>query len=217
MKSHIKKILRVIRRLKWHLFDPEYLRWIDSDGDMTLRLNYRLNRKSIVFDVGGYHGQWASDIFAKYGSRIFIFEPVDEYAKMITKRFELNTNITAYHFGLGDTSREITISHDEDASSLYRNNDDNEIAKIVGIMDFIRQKKIKKIDLLKINIEGGEYELLDALLHANFIPSIENIQVQFHRCVKDAIQHRQSIRLQLQKTHKVTYDFPFIWENWKKK
>ena len=41
-------------------------KWFDIKGDKTLRLQYPLNEESIVFDLGGYHGQWASDIFNKY-------------------------------------------------------------------------------------------------------------------------------------------------------
>ena len=37
-----------------------------------------------------------------------------------------------------------------------------------------------KIDLLKINIEGGEYEVLENLIENDLIKNIDNIQIQFH-------------------------------------
>jgi hypothetical protein len=40
----------------------------------------------MVFDVGGYEGQWSSDIFSKYVCHIHIFEPVPEYAEQIASR-----------------------------------------------------------------------------------------------------------------------------------
>ena len=40
--------------------------WFKIQGDKTLRLNYNLNDASLVFDLGGYEGQWSSDIFSKY-------------------------------------------------------------------------------------------------------------------------------------------------------
>jgi hypothetical protein len=40
----------------------------------------------MVFDVGGYEGQWSSDIFSKYVCHIHIFEPVPEYADQIASR-----------------------------------------------------------------------------------------------------------------------------------
>ena len=39
---------------------------------------------------------------------------------------------------------------------------------------------------MKINIEGGEYELLERLIAADLIRKIDDIQVQFHNFVPDA-------------------------------
>ena len=44
---------------------PELNLWIKHQGDKTHRLNYDLNEHSLVFDIGGYEGQWANDIFSK--------------------------------------------------------------------------------------------------------------------------------------------------------
>ena len=49
--------------------------WFQNNGDKTLRLNYPLTDKSIVLDLGGYEGQWASDIFSRYCCFIHVFEP----------------------------------------------------------------------------------------------------------------------------------------------
>ena len=38
--------------------------------------------------------------------------------------------------------------------------------------------------LMKINIEGGEYDLLEELLDENMIKQIVNLQVQFHDFVE---------------------------------
>ena len=64
----------VLQKIPFPLFFPfnkivDKLRaaqWFKDNGDKTHRLNYNLNEKSIVFDLGGYEGQWASDIFSKY-------------------------------------------------------------------------------------------------------------------------------------------------------
>jgi hypothetical protein len=39
-------------------------------------LEYDLNADSVCIDIGGYEGQWASDIFGRYGCTIHVFEPV---------------------------------------------------------------------------------------------------------------------------------------------
>src|SRR5258708_7901812 len=68
--------------------------WFKNNGDETLRLNYpELNEGSIVFDLGGYKGQWASDIYARYNCAVYIFEPYSIYANNIRDRFAKNNKI----------------------------------------------------------------------------------------------------------------------------
>ena len=52
------------------------LNWVRDNGDHTLRLDYDLNEDSIVFDVGGYRGDFTSAIFNKYNCNVYVFEPV---------------------------------------------------------------------------------------------------------------------------------------------
>ena len=67
---------------------------------------------------------------------------------------------------------------------------------------------------MKINIEGGEYELLDRLLDTGLINIIDNLQVQFHDHVDGAIGRMQRIQSRLGTKFNLTYQVPFVWENW---
>jgi len=78
------------------------------------------------------------------------------------------------------------------------------------------ERKVKHINLIKINIEGGEYELLEKMIISNLIKRFDNIQIQFHRFIANAFTKRRLIQKGLSKTHYLTYNYPFIWENWKK-
>ena len=40
----------------------ERTKWYREKGDEKLRLNYRLNEQSIVFDIGGYIGDFSNSI-----------------------------------------------------------------------------------------------------------------------------------------------------------
>lgn len=75
---------------------------------------------------------------------------------------------------------------------------------------------IKNINLLKINIEGGEYDLLEHIIQHNLQEKIENIQVQFHKNIDDSECRRKNIQQLLKKTHVLTYNYDFIWENWQR-
>lgn len=188
--------------------------WFAVNGDETLRLNYSLDEKSIVFDVGGYKGQWASDIFTMYGCYIYIFEPVAEYVKRIEKRFSKNPKIKTYSFGLATKNKVLQIGVDESRSSIFKPGKKIEKIKLVRAIDFIKQNDIYSIDLMKINIEGGEYELLEHFIDTGFVTNIGNIQVQFHDFIPNAQNRMKRIQSALSKTHRLTYQYPFVWENW---
>lgn len=189
--------------------------WYAAQGDMTLRLEYNLSSNSTVFDLGGYEGQWASDIYSMYGCRIFVFEPVPAFAERIARRFRRNAQIRVFAFGLADQTEMGRIGLAADGSSLYKAGADAIDIRLVSITEFLRQEFVEEIDLMKINIEGGEYKLLEHLVNEGIVMRIRNIQVQFHDFVPDAEARMLAIQGKLAVTHETTYQFPFVWENWR--
>lgn len=188
--------------------------WFKIDGDKTLRLNYKLDSSSVVVDVGGYEGQWSSDIFAKYQCNIHIFEPVKSFFEKIKERFNKNDKIKTYNIGLSNKNNKLSISLLEDSSSLFKQDTKNEHIEIADASNFFKENNIEHMDLIKINIEGGEYDLLENLIETGYISKIKNIQVQFHDFVPDAKERMLKIQKRLEKTHHVTYQYEFVWENW---
>ena len=89
-----------------------------------------------------------------------------------------------------------------------------EKVKVRKFVDIIAEHKINRIDLIKINIEGSEFELLQHIIDENLLFKINNIQVQFHHFVPDAIKKRENIISSLKKTHKNDWSYYFVWENW---
>jgi FkbM family methyltransferase len=189
--------------------------WFQAKGDKTFRLDYDLNENSLVFDLGGHEGQWASDIFSRYCCTIHIFEPVQEFAGLIEQRFSKNRKILVHKFGLASQSRKATIAVCGDGSSIFKDGRDLREITLMRASDFFRENGIREIDLMKINIEGAEYELLEHLIEAGFTPCIKNIQVQFHDFVPHAHERMVAIQARLADSHLVTYQYAFVWENWR--
>ena len=225
MKEKIAYMLtivgKVFLKLSRSLYIPEQekrcIPWFKADGDRTLRLNYDLTEKSIVFDLGGYQGQWSSDIYSSYLCRIYVFEPVRRFADEIEQRFVLNNDISVYQFGLSNASKQLHISIDSDSSSVFTVGRDTEEVELISAIEFFQEHQIQHIDLMKINIEGGEYDLLEHLIEFDLIKSIRNLQIQFHDFIPNASKRMHLIQNNLSKTHSLTYQFPFVWENWERK
>lgn len=188
--------------------------WFSAGVEMTLRLDYDLDADSVVFDVGGYEGQWASDIFSKYGCTVHVFEPVKPFAEKIAQRFERNPKIHCHAIGLAGETKKLTIFVEAYASSVFKGGKQREEIALVDAVSFIEEHDLRRIDLLKVNIEGGEYELLDRLIDTGCIGRIVDLQVQFHDFVPEAEVRMQRLQEKLRATHHPTYQYPFIWENW---
>ena len=194
------------------------LPWFAANGDETLRLNYDLNDKSIVFDIGGYKGEFARDIFCKYNATIYIFEPIKAFFQIIQSKFVNNQKVKIHNFGLAGKDDQMQISMSDNASSVFLKTENTETIHLKSIVNFIRENNIQTVDLIKINIEGGEYELLESLIENNLISVFKNIQVQFHDFLLENGKERMNkIQENLSKTHQITYQYEFVWENWELK
>lgn len=191
--------------------------WFRDGAEATLRLDYDLTAESIVFDVGGYEGHWASDLFSKYLCNIHVFEPVRAFDAKISERFARNPKIVCHPFGLAGETKKLTITVDAYASSVFKGVGQSEEIELVDIAQFVEQSSIRKIDLLKVNIEGGEYELLDRLITTGLIERVVDLQVQFHDFVPDAESRMKALQERVSVTHETTYQYPFVWENWRRK
>ena len=65
-----------------------------------------------------------------------------------------------------------------DGSSVYNKkivSAEHEVVKLIDAAEFLQKQKIENIDLMKINIEGGEYDLLTHLIDIGFIENIKII------------------------------------------
>jgi FkbM family methyltransferase len=208
-------------RIKKDLLVTSFYKWQDACGDETLRLDYPISDESLIFDIGGYVGDFSASMHCRYNCSAMLFEPVKEYYQKSALRFKENKKIKVYDFGLSDRTFEAEIDVKDVSSSLHnrllKRNAPKEKIRLVSVADFINDNDIKQIDLMKINIEGGEYCLLEELIQTGLIERIRYVQVQYHLFVPGATEKRVHIQGELEKTHSLMWSYPFIWESWKRR
>lgn len=191
-------------------------KWYADGGDDRFRFDYDLDESSFVLELGGYEGQWASDLYARHRCRIAIFEPVARFAQNIAARFRTNGDISVFSCGLGATSRIETIYLHGASSSTHKKQTQSERVEIVDVGQWFEEHNIDAVQLMKINIEGGEYELIERLVATGLISRIDDIQVQFHNFTPDAPARMERLQDAMLATHTPTYQYRFVWENWRK-
>lgn len=195
------------------------------------RYDYNLNSSSIVLDFGAYTGQWAKNIINKFNCKVYCYEAVKEYYNNINHK-----NIISYNCAITckDGFDYIHICDEgssmEELSEYKKKNDldvsyQNNIIKFSNIpLERVETKDVNSvlnefqtIDLLKINIEGAEYDILNRMCITNTISKIQNIQIQFHNFVDEAqYKYDNTVKL-LQKTHKCDFNSMWRWSFWSKK
>lgn len=211
---------RLHRRIQKKFFPTErdliMRRWKIDAGDKKLRVEYALNRDSTVLDLGGFEGNWAGEIHERYGCQVLVFEPVQEYAEAIAQRFRGNSQIQIFPYGLAGSTRRERIGLCSDSSSMFITAEQTQEIELVDAAEWFSQHPIADIALMKVNIEGGEYELLERLIETGLVKKIRDIQVQFHDFSPDSLARMEAIQRALQATHTPTWQYQFVWENWRR-
>ena len=146
---------------------------------------------SIIFDVGGHKGESISFFLKNFNvDKIISFEPSPinfEKLKINTLQFQKKykkTQIFIENFGIGQKKEKLKLKqHSESSSSTIndfnvesnylkrknkflnlKNNFFKEVdISVITLDDYIKKHGIQKIDLLKIDTEGYEFDVLRGL------------------------------------------------------
>lgn len=177
-----------------------------------------LDARSVVFDVGAYQGEWSATIAQRYGSRIYAFEPDPTSFPPLVARLGDRPDVVLREYGLGGADQTVELALAGLGSSIYPVEAPHGTCRIVlrDVVAVLAELGVERIDLLKINIEGGEYDLLDRLIAAGWVPRIRQIMVQFHEWHPKAYRRRRAIRRALGRSHREVWCYPWIWELWRR-
>ena len=187
IKSLILFCLKIIRYY-WH--EPNILKSLKK-----LNINY-------IFDVGSHRGE-SIDYFIKLKNlkKIQSFEPQKDIFLVLKKKYKNNNKVILNQIALSQNVnyKDFYINDLSSTSSFSRLNKKSLWLKIknkilnkknpiinkikirsLTIDKFIKQKKIKKIDLLKIDTEGHELEVLKGALKTIKEHKVKFILIELH-------------------------------------
>jgi FkbM family methyltransferase len=209
-------LLRLIQKRWIRYAGPELQRTIlserrrwNADNGEAKRFQYpHLTKDSVVVDLGGHEGNWAQGLLDYYDVRLHIFEPHPVFAA--------NARVTVHAVALASSDATFTISDDGPASTRHAKAA-TVACRSVEAISYLKSIGVDGIALLKINIEGGEYDILPHLIKTGAISKIEIIQVQFHPFEPGDEDRRRAILQDLARTHEQMWCYLFIFEQWRRK
>ena len=174
---------------------------------------FKLGKKSLVFDCGANVGH-ITKLFASTGATVISFEPDPIAFKELSKRCGRNKNVSLIQKGVWNQNSTIQLyTHKESAgdeasftvgSSIIAEkiNVDPSKAQSIEVIDlvaFMQQQK-RKIDLVKLDVEGAEIDILKKILATGSHTLFDRMYVETHETkIRSQIQDLATIKEEMKK------------------
>lgn len=185
------------------------------NGGNELLYDLPVSTGGVVIDGGGFEGEWTQKMLARYGCRSEIFEAIPLFANQLEETFAKNKLVNVHGAALGGSCRTTEFNLAADGSSEHKKaHAESLTVNVIDISEFVDSLPDKKISCLKLNIEGGEYEVIERLVENKQLNKFECFLVQFHRQPPGYEDRYRKIVEALRKTHEQQWCYPMVWEKW---
>ena len=182
-----------------------------AGGQALLLRGAPIDAAGLVLDVGGYQGDFTAEVSWRFGARCLIVEPVPAFAAALRVRFAANARVRLLEAALGAGAGEVELELAADGTSAFGEKGGGTVrARMLDAAALVAAES--PVALLKLNIEGAEFDVLDRLQASGLLPGIRSVLVQYHRVAGDSPARRDRQRTALSATHREVFCFPFVWE-----
>lgn len=173
----------------------------------------QLTSDSIVVDVGGYEGKWASELTKLYAPQIYCFEPAIRAARASNHLLEELPNVQMFPYALGDRNGTFVLGDNQRDGASFLKNEEGAPAQMRDASILFDELGLTYIDLMQINVEGFEFILIPYLIRAGYIKKIRCLQIQWH-CLwtpegnggPQNPHYRDIVRCKIAETHEMLWN-----------
>jgi FkbM family methyltransferase len=193
----------------------EFMAAMHANPDMLVEAD--LDARSTVIDAGAYDGEWSARVLARYGCTIYAFEPDPFSFARLEERLGGEPNVRLFEHGLGASDGTATLTIAGPGSSMYEVESPfgTTEVRVRDVADVLDELDVESVDLLKVNIEGGEYDVLDRLAATGWLGRTRYVSVQFHEWHPKSYARRRANRRALRRDHEEQWSYPWVWELWR--
>jgi len=122
---------------------------------------FKVEEGDIVFDVGSSVGPFTHLIKEQNPEKVYCFEPHPELFKDLVENVQ-DTNIICTNKAIGPEDGSLTTCGMFNQDLVYASEDENRSTiPSVNFINFVKENKITRIDFLKSDCEGGEYDIFN--------------------------------------------------------
>ena len=146
---------------------------------------FEIKDKDTVVDIGAHIGMFS--IFAsKFALNVYSFEPTNENFAILEENIKLNqaTNVHPFKMAVSNKKgeKELFINKNNTGGhSFYKNKTgaDTLLVKTTSLEDLVDSNNISKIDFLKVDCEGAEYDII-LNCPKRILSMIKKISMEYH-------------------------------------
>jgi FkbM family methyltransferase len=189
LKSKVKRLLKVLSGDFAHLKVETHIdcKWYGNSYGGFFAVPKYLNRDTVVYSFGiGEDISFDRAVIANHNCPVFGFDPTPKSIQWVKSLEDRPEQFRFLNYGVGAKSEEVTFylpKNPEHVSGSMIQQDnvttkDAISVQIRSLNDITKELGHNRIDVVKMDIEGAEYDVLDDILKTK-IP-IGQILVEFH-------------------------------------
>lgn len=184
------------------------------DGGNAMLYDLPVTTGQLVIDAGGYRGEWSAGMLTRYGCRCRMFEPIPQFASHCRSLFRHNRLVTVEEVALGARDRKTRFTVRGESSTEFDESAQIMEARVVDISRVLMSLDGERVACFKLNIEGGEYEVLERVLETGQVSAFDSLLIQFHRRPPGYATRYRTITDALANTHSRAWCYEYVWEKW---
>jgi FkbM family methyltransferase len=143
-----------------------------------------LQNAKVILDLGAHIGLFSvyASVLAAEGAKIYAFEPDERNFLIMKEHLKMNgvRNVQVKNVAVGAESgeRELYLSEDSHNHSFIGVGEGKKV-RAASLPDILRKNRLEKVDLVKMDIEGAEFEVMEALTGEDF-SKIKSFYIEYH-------------------------------------
>mmetsp|Transcript_44479 Transcript_44479/g.135583 ORF Transcript_44479/g.135583 Transcript_44479/m.135583 type:complete len:302 (-) Transcript_44479:283-1188(-) len=194
---------------------PHHAQFIGSSYGGWAYIPDNITSKSVIYSVGiGEDTSWDEAMIAKHGLAVWGFDPTPKARDYVAKKKSLTGS--HFHFteeGLGVNKGTVVFTKPKNPAHVSMRQGsisglgDSINASINTLENWMKDNNHSHIDILKIDIEGSEYDVLDDWIGRDSFPMTQLLVEFHHRFFQDGASRQDRVVKGLQKNgFRITFD-----------
>jgi FkbM family methyltransferase len=191
---------------------------LDQFNNFNYYQDFISESDKVILDVGANVGLFALYV-SPIADKVVCIEPTPSHFNLLTKLTKDISKIERINGALSNISGEVdfytSVSNTTTNSLISRDVNQILTVKSYSLKDLIEITKLDKVDFVKMDIEGGEYIVLDEETLQYIGENIPKILIEFHDCqhTNHALKYIEMFKNLGFKANHFHWDSVFFYKN----